>query len=146
MKLCNIILVTGVVLLFTSMVAPARAGFEDFLKKTLENVLEERVGLSENEINQGLKEALEIGTDNSVTLLSQVDGFYEHPDVKIFLPEQVKQVESLLRTAGFGSQVDAFELSMNRAAEQAAPGARKLFWDAITQMTFDDARRILDGR
>ncbi len=146
MKLCKMILVTGLVLLFTSTVIPARAGFEDFLKKTLENVLEERVGLSENEIIQGLKEALEIGTDNSVTLLSRVDGFYKHPEVKIFLPEKVKQVESLLRTAGFGDQMDAFELSMNRAAEQAAPEARKLFWDAITQMTFDDAKKILEGR
>ncbi len=146
MQLRKMILVTGVVLLVTSTVVPARAGFEDFLKKTLENVLEEQAGLSENEIIQGLKEALEIGTDNSVTLLSHVDGFYKHPDVKIFLPEKVKQVESLLRTAGFGSQVDAFELSMNRAAEQAAPEARKLFWDAITRMTFDDAKKILEGR
>jgi len=146
MKLRKMILVTGVVLLFTSTVVPARAGFEDFLKKTLETVLEEQAGLSENEIIQGLKEALEIGTDNSVTLLSRVDGFYKHPDVKIFLPEKVKQIESLLRTAGLGAQVDAFELSMNRAAEQAAPEARKLFWDAITQMTFDDAKKILEGR
>ena len=141
------ILLMVAVLLFTAgSVVPAYAGFEDFLKNTLEKAFEGKAGLSENEIVQGLKEALEIGTDNSVTLLSRADGFYKHPDVKILLPEKVQQVESLLRTTGFGGQVDAFELSMNRAAEQAAPEARRLFWEAITQMTFDDAKRILSGR
>jgi len=146
MKLRNTVLVLGVTLLVTLSAGAARAGFEDFLKKTLQDALEANAGLSENEIVQGLKEALEIGTDNSVRLLSRVDGFYRHPDVKILLPEKVRQVESFLRTAGFGDQVDAFELSMNRAAEEAAPQARKLFWDAITQMTFGDAKSILEGR
>jgi hypothetical protein len=146
MRLRNVVLLLGVTLFLTLSAAMARAGFEDFLKKTLENVLEGDAGLSETEIVQGLKEALEIGTDNSVTLLSRVDGFYKHPDVRILLPDEVKQVESLLRKAGFGSQVDAFELSMNRAAEQAAPQARQLFWEAITAMTFDDAKKILAGR
>ena len=145
MKSRMVVTVMALLLSF-AVVSPAYAGFEDFLKNTLEKALEGKTGLSENEIVQGLKEALEIGTDNSVSLLSRLDGFYKHPDVKILLPEKVKQVESLLRTAGFGAQVDAFELSMNRAAEKAAPEARKLFWEAITQMTFDDAKRILEGR
>ena len=140
------VLVLGAVLLVTFAAGYARAGFEDFLKKTLQEALEGSADLSENEIIQGLKEALEIGTDNSVSLLSRVDGFYRHPDVKILLPDKVRQVESLLRTAGFGNQLDAFELSMNRAAEQAAPHARALFWEAITQMTFEDAKSILAGR
>jgi hypothetical protein len=57
----------------------------------------------------------------------------------------VQKVEKLLRATGFGGQVDAFELSMNRAAERAAPEARSIFGDAIRQMTFADARGILDG-
>lgn len=146
MFLRKTVLVLGVVLLVTLSTGAARAGFEDFLKKTLQDALEGNAGLSENEIIQGLKEALEIGTDNSVSLLSRVDGFYRHSDVKILLPDKVRQAESLLRTAGFGKQVDAFELSMNRAAEQAAPHARKLFWEAINQMTFEDAKSILAGR
>ena len=36
-------------------------------------------------------------------------------------------------------------LSMNRAAEHAAPEAKKIFWDAIGKMTIDDAQRILNG-
>ena len=43
-------------------------------------------------------------------------------------------------------QLDDFELSMNRAAEKAAPEAKGLFLDAIKQMTFTDAKKILNGR
>jgi len=34
---------------------------------------------------------------------------------------------------------------MNRAAEKAAPAAKQIFWDAVGEMTFDDARKILSG-
>ena len=34
-------------------------------------------------------------------------------------------------------------LSMNRAAERAAPAAKPIFLEAITAMSFDDARKIL---
>jgi hypothetical protein len=46
---------------------------------------------------------------------------------------------------GYGSQVNEFVLSMNRAAEKAAPSAKQIFWDAIGEMTFEDARKILSG-
>jgi hypothetical protein len=58
----------------------------------------------------------------------------------------VQKTEKLLRAAGFGSKVDEFELSMNRAAERAAPEAKAIFWDGIKNMTFSDARKILNGR
>jgi hypothetical protein len=41
--------------------------------------------------------------------------------------------------------VDAFELSLNRAAEQAVPQAADIFGDAIRKMTVSDARNILTG-
>ncbi|MGE5582772.1 MAG: DUF4197 domain-containing protein, partial [Bacillota bacterium] len=40
---------------------------------------------------------------------------------------------------------DDFILSMNRAAEQAAPSAKQIFWDAVKEMNFDDARKIFTG-
>ncbi len=46
---------------------------------------------------------------------------------------------------GYGPQVDDFVLSMNRAAEKAAPLAKQIFWDAIGEISFDDARKILSG-
>ena len=103
-------------------------------------------GLSNDEITAGLKEALQVGTEKAVGLVSQPDGVYQKPAIKIPMPESVQKVEKLLRTAGYGEKVDAFELSMNRAAERAAPEAKSIFWDAISGMNFEDAQKILNGR
>jgi len=101
--------------------------------------------LSESEIAKGLKEALEIGTRNAVAQVSSLDGYYRNPEIRIPLPQQIKKTEELMRSFGLGDQLDAFVLSMNRAAETAAPEAREIFFDAIFQMGIDDARRILEG-
>jgi len=61
------------------------------------------------------------------------------------MPEKLRTVEKGLRTVGYGPQIDEFVLSMNRSAEKAAPAAKQIFWDAIGEMTFDDARKILNG-
>jgi len=121
------------------------AGLSDLLKGAQET-FGSKGGLSNDEIIQGLKEALQIGTQNAVKLVSKPDGYYQNPDIKIPLPESVQKVEKLLRAAGYGAKVDSFELSMNRAAERAAPEAKSIFGDAIRQMTFDDAKKILNGR
>jgi hypothetical protein len=91
----------------------------------------------------GLKEALEIGTKNTVSLTGKPDGFFGNEAIKILLPEKLGVVEKGLRLAGQGHLVDDFVLSMNRAAEKAAPAANSIFQDAIKQMTFADARSIL---
>lgn len=102
--------------------------------------------LSEGEIIQGLKEAIQIGTGNAVKKGSQIDGYYKDPEIKIPLPEEIQKVQKFLVLAGLDQQVNDFELSMNRAAEQAAPQAKNLFWEAIKQMTFSDAQKILEGQ
>ena len=61
------------------------------------------------------------------------------------MPEKLRTFEKGLRAVGYGPQVDEFVLSMNRAAEKAAPFAKQIFWDAIGEMTFDDVRNILSG-
>jgi RNA binding exosome subunit len=123
----------------------ASAGIGDFLKD-LQKSVGVSEGLSESKIIEGLKEALEIGTSNAVQVVSKVNGYYGNPQIKIPLPDSVKKVEKALRAVGYGSKVDAFELSMNRAAERAAPEAKALFVDSIKQMSFEDARKILNGR
>jgi len=100
----------------------------------------------ESKVVQGLKQALEVGTKNAVEKVSKPDGYFGDPNIRIPLPGAVRKVESLLRGVGYGSQVDAFLLSMNRAAEKAAPQAKALFWGAVKEMSFDDARKILKGR
>jgi hypothetical protein len=96
-------------------------------------------------IGQALKQALQVGTENAVKLTGRPDGYYRNQAIKILLPENLKAVESGLRTVGYGAQVDALVVGMNRAAERAAPAAKTIFWDAIGDMTIDDARRILNG-
>lgn len=61
------------------------------------------------------------------------------------MPEKLRNLEKGLTAVGYGPQVDEFVLSMNRAAEQAAPFAKQIFWDAVGEMTFQDARKILSG-
>jgi Protein of unknown function (DUF4197) len=101
--------------------------------------------LSDARIGAGLKEALEVATEKSVASTGRVDGFFANQAIKILMPDKLKPVESGLRAIGYGPNVDEFVLSMNRAAERAAPAARPIFLDAIKTMTFDDARRILTG-
>src|SRR4051794_21487276 len=72
-------------------------------------------GLSNADIVSGLKQALTVGTQNSTTQLSSVDGFFKNAAIKILLPEEAKKVESTLRSVGMGAMVDKAVLSMNRA-------------------------------
>ena len=102
-------------------------------------------GLSEDRIAGGLKEALQIGTGNAVNLTGKVDGYFRNQAIKILMPRQLQTFEKGLRAVGYGPQVDEFILSMNRAAEKAAPQARKIFVEAIKEMTINDARKILTG-
>jgi hypothetical protein len=114
------------------------------LDKVLEG-LGKRGGPTDSRTASGLKEALQIGTDHAVDLTGTTDGFFRNEAIKILLPEKLRTVEKGLRMAGMGAKIDEFELSMNRAAEKAAPAARSIFKDALVQMTFDDARKILTG-
>jgi len=102
-------------------------------------------GLSNDKITAGLKEALTVSTGNAVSLTGRPDGFLKNEAIKILLPEKLRKVGSGLRLAGMGSQVDALEVGMNRAAEQATPKAKQIFLHAVTRMTFSDARQILTG-
>ena len=96
-------------------------------------------------VDMGLKEALNVGVKNSIKFLGKNDGYFGNQAVKILLPEKIQKTETVLRSAGFGPQLDEFTLSMNRAAEKAAPLAADIFAEAITSMSFDDANKILRG-
>jgi len=145
MKSLRTLMIGLLVGLFAVQAPAAFAGFTDILKSVKE-AAGVGGGLSQSKIVEGLKEALEIGTGNAVGLVSKLNGYYKNSNIKIPLPGAVQKVEKILRGVGYGSQVDAFELSMNQAAEKAAPEAKALFVDTIKQMSFDDARKILDGK
>jgi hypothetical protein len=99
----------------------------------------------QSDLISGLKEALAIGTKNAVQLVSQVDGYFGNEVIKILLPDEIRSVADTLSTIGFRKQVDEFVMSMNRAAERAAPEAAAIFGEAIKEMTFEDAQAILGG-
>jgi len=102
-------------------------------------------GLSDAKIGSGLQEALKIGTENAVDITGQTDGFFKNQLIKILMPKTLQNMEKPLRLVGYGPQIDEFILGMNRAAEKSVPFAKDIFWDAIGQMSFDDARKILAG-
>ena len=124
------------------MAAPASAQLDQLFKGL---GIGQPSGLSEAKIGSGLKEALKVGTENTVRLTGRTDGYFMNQAIKILMPEKLQTLEKGLRLVGYGPQVDEFVLSMNRAAERAAPQAKQIFWDAIGEMTFEDARRILNG-
>jgi hypothetical protein len=101
--------------------------------------------LGQSEIAAGLKEALRVGTDRVVDNLGQVDGFNADPKVHIPLPKVLAQAQSSLRLIGASALVDDLELRVNRAAEQATPIAKDIFWQAITSLTFEDVNAIFNG-
>jgi len=101
--------------------------------------------LSEEEIINGLKEALTIGTNNSTKKLGVENGFFNDAILKIVMPPEAQKVASSLRRLGMGSLVDKAELSMNRAAEDATSGVADIFIEAIKKMTIKDGLEILKG-
>jgi len=105
-----------------------------------------KTGASDEKTNAaGIKEALAVATERAVTSLSRENGYFGNAAVKILMPSSIQKVADVARMAGYQKQVDAFILSMNRAAEAAAPLASRYFGDAIRDMSLEDVRGILTG-
>lgn len=102
-------------------------------------------GLTTQEITDGLMEALRVGTERVVKQVGALNGYNLDPKIHIPLPGTLKNVQKVLKTIGMSRMADDLELRLNRAAETAAPQAKELFWQAISEMSFEDARKIYDG-
>lgn len=101
--------------------------------------------LSNSEIVSGLRQALEVGARNAGSKLSAQNGFFGNALIKILLPPEVKNAESLMRQFGLSQLADQTILSMNRAAEDAANKAVPIFINAITTISIQDGLNILTG-
>ena len=132
-----------IALLLTS-IHPAWAQLDKVLKG-LGGAVGGGSGLSDAKIGSGLQEALKVGTESAVVQTGRVDGFLLNKAIKILMPKPLQAMEQPLRLVGYGPQIDEFVVGMNRAAEKAVPFAKDIFWEAIGQMTFDDATKILNG-
>lgn len=131
----------------------AHAGWGDLLKK-LEDKAPELLQqpdtstdtqLDTDTLIRGLKEALSVGTQRAVEQVSKTDGYLGNPRIKVPLPSVVGTGAGLVRKYGGSALVDDFELSMNRAAEKAAPKATEYFLETLRQMSFEDAKKIYQG-
>ncbi|WP_417534423.1 DUF4197 domain-containing protein [Marinobacterium stanieri] len=138
-----------------AMIQPAQAGLDDLIKQG-EEILKEQTGtgssgtpvpagVDTDTLARGLKEALRVGGERAIDTLAASGGYANHADVRIPMPGMLDTVAGLMRDYGLGSQVDAFEASMNSAAEEAISVATPVFVDTLEQMTLDDAKRIYSG-
>jgi hypothetical protein len=101
--------------------------------------------INSNDVAKGLIEALQVGAQKSTAKASAVDGFYKNADIFIPFPKDAAIVKTALEKSGMKKQVVEFELSLNRAAEEASKKALPIMVEAIKGITFTDAMSILKG-
>lgn len=126
----------------------ANAQFSKFLNKITDEVNKVGVStgdLSNLDISNGLKEALNKGITEQVNTLALKDGFYKNELAKILLPKELRKVDKALRSVGLSSLADEGLKVLNRAAEDAVGEAIPIFVTAIQDMSFSDAKNILLG-
>lgn len=121
------------------------AQWQDVLNKVKDEITKATSGAGTVDISGGLKEALQNGVKKQVTKLTAVDGFYRNELVKIALPEELQKVDKMLRKMGMTKLANDGVKSLNRAAEDAVKEATPIFVNAITTMSFSDAKSILMG-
>jgi hypothetical protein len=141
-----ILLIVGLI-----TVATVHAGWKDLLNSAKDyagssGLTSQGSGaLSNDQVVDGLKEALSVGAEKAVAVLGQDGGFLNDPQVKIPLPKTLDTVAKGLRAVGKEQLADEFVATMNSAAEQAVPQTLSIFSAAIRDMTLTDARGILQG-
>ncbi|MEL7539727.1 MAG: DUF4197 domain-containing protein [Pseudomonadota bacterium] len=101
--------------------------------------------LSLAEIDAGLRQALEIGTERVASQIGVVDGYWKDPQIQIPLPGRLGQVQTELAKLGLSGPLDDVQLRMNRAAEEAVPAGKRIVIDAVQSITIEDALGILQG-
>jgi len=134
--------------LLLSASASAQGGWLDRMRELLQGPSSEAPQdqeLSQDEIGDGLKEALRVGAQTVVAQLGEIDGFNADPAIRIPLPASLENIRSALERVGLSSSLDDLELRLNRAAEAAMPRARELFMQAIDDLTVEDVVNIYQG-
>jgi len=128
-------------------------GLSQTFNKMIDNVQKEVVKytkpkekpLNNSEVIAGLREALSVGTKNSASSASKLDGFYKNPLVFIPFPKEAEKVKNTVEDLGMKKQVDKFVMTLNRAAEEASKEAAPIFLEAIKEMSVSDGFKILNG-
>ena len=101
--------------------------------------------LTNDEVISGLREALQIGIKNSVNLTSVTDGFLKNNEIRLPFPPDAQKVRDKALEWHLDGQVEKFETTLNRAAEEASKEALPIFADAIKNMSVQAGFAILNG-
>ncbi|MEQ5789613.1 DUF4197 domain-containing protein [Muricauda sp. NFXS6] len=115
------------------------------LQQVVDQLPQGTTGIGNDQIAQGLREALNMGIEKQVNQLTSENGFYKNELVKIMLPEELQKVDKTLRDVGLAGLADEGLRIINRAAEDAVGEATPIFVDAVKGITFNDAKQILLG-
>jgi hypothetical protein len=115
-------------------------------REVLGNGISSGAGLSLQEIDAGLREALRVGSERVVAQVGRTDGFNADAAIRIPLPDRLASARQTLDKAGMGGVFNDLEVRLNRAAEIAAPQARTIFWQAIREMSIQDVNTIFRGQ
>lgn len=102
--------------------------------------------LTNDNMVEGLMEALKLGINTASGNASKTDGFFKNPEIFIPFPKEAEIMKTSLEKIGMKPQVDDFIMKLNRAAEKASEKAGPIFLDALKQMTFTDALNILQSK
>ncbi|MFW5773684.1 MAG: DUF4197 domain-containing protein [Tangfeifania sp.] len=116
------------------------------LQQIVNESIESDGPLTRSEIVAGLKEALIVGTNKSVDILGETNGYYGDAAVKILLPPEADIiVDNIGKVPGGEQLLEDVLLQINRAAEDAVSEAGPVFVNSIKSMTIEDAIGILRG-
>lgn len=107
--------------------------------------LSAQISLSQAEITDGLKNALNYGIETAVKSTSQTDGFWKNSLIKLPFPEDAIKVRETAMKFGLQKQVDEFELTLNKAAEEASKEALSIFLKSIKSLSIVDGMKLLNG-
>ena len=110
-----------------------------------ENSTEGVDALTNGEVISGLREALNVGIENSVKSTSVMDGFLNNTEIRLPFPPDAEKVKQKALDLGLDGQVEKFETTLNRAAEEASKEALHIFVNAIKNMSVEDGFTILNG-
>ena len=136
------------IILFAAQFSVAQIDYNKLKKQGQSIVKQVNAGnnpLSQDEIIEGLREALTVGSNNASKAAAAVDGYYKNPKLYIPFPSEAKKMEQMLRSFGQEKLVNDFLLSLNRAAEDAAKEAAPIFVNAVKGMSIADGLSILKG-
>ena len=162
---CSKIVITGLLCCSTLLNAGWMDSFTDIMNETKDTYVDQinsdkderddtktlsSTGLSVSDLtstdmNSALKKALNSGVDYAVKTLGAKDGYFNNPLTKIALPEDLQKTADLVRKVGGDKYVDDLIMAFNNAATEAAPKTAAILAKSISNMSIDDAKKILSG-